>query len=86
VTEPCLRIDKFLWHIRLFKSRSQAQVAIENGHIRINSQRVEKTSYLVGVDDVITLPQGDSVIAIRVISIPPRRGGAKEAQACYIRL
>jgi ribosomal 50S subunit-recycling heat shock protein len=78
-----LRADKFLWHIRLFKSRSLAQYAIESGHVRINGSRMERTSCLVHLGDVLTLPRGDDVIALRVIAIPDSRASAPAAMACF---
>lgn len=78
-----LRIDKLLWHLRLSKSRSLAQALIGEGHVRLNGNRVEKPSAEVKVGDTITLPRGQGALAIRLLSIPPRRGPAPEAQACY---
>jgi ribosome-associated heat shock protein Hsp15 len=78
-----LRIDKLLWHLRLSKSRSLAQNLIAAGHVRLNGHRVEKPSIEVKVGDAITLPRGDGALAIRILSIPARRGPASEAQACY---
>lgn len=78
-----LRIDKLLWHLRLSKSRSLAQALIAEGHVRLNGNRVEKPSVEVKVGDTITLPRGQGALAIRLLSIPPRRGPAPEAQACY---
>ena len=81
-----LRIDKLLWHLRLSKSRSLAQVLVAEGHIRLNGRRVEKPSAEVKVGDALTIPRGDVVLAIRVVAIPPRRGPASEAQACYLEI
>jgi ribosome-associated heat shock protein Hsp15 len=78
-----LRIDKLLWHLRLTKSRSLAQSLVATGHVRLNGQRVEKPSVEVKAGDAITLPRGEGALAIRILSIPPRRGPAPEAQACY---
>ena len=78
-----LRIDKLLWHLRLSKSRSLAQALIGEGHVRLNGNRVEKPSVEVKVGDTITLPRGQGALAIRLLSIPPRRGPAPEALACY---
>jgi ribosome-associated heat shock protein Hsp15 len=81
-----LRADKFLWHIRLFKSRTLAQAAIESGRIRMNGQRLERTSQQVHVGDEITLPRGDDVLALRVSAIPKSRISAADAAICYERL
>jgi ribosome-associated heat shock protein Hsp15 len=78
-----LRIDKLLWHLRLTKSRSLAQSLIAAGYIRLNGQRVEKPSVEVKAGDALTLPKGEGALAIRIISIPPRRGPASEAHSCY---
>jgi ribosome-associated heat shock protein Hsp15 len=78
-----LRIDKLLWHLRLSKSRSLAQNLIAAGHVRLNGIRVEKPSVEVKIGDAITIPRGEGAFAIRILSIPPRRGPAPEAQACY---
>ncbi len=81
-----LRIDKLLWHLRLTKSRSLAQAMVAQGHVRLNGIRVEKPSIEVKVGDALTLPRGEGALAIRVLAIPPRRGPALEAQACYIEI
>jgi ribosome-associated heat shock protein Hsp15 len=78
-----LRIDKLLWHLRLTKSRSLAQNLVATGHIRLNGQRVEKPSIEVKAGDAITLPRGEGAIAIRILTIPSRRGPAPEAQSHY---
>jgi ribosome-associated heat shock protein Hsp15 len=78
-----LRIDKLLWHLRLTKTRSLAQSLIAASHVRLNGVRVVKPSAEIKQGDVITLPRGEGALAIRILSIPPRRGPADEAQACY---
>jgi ribosome-associated heat shock protein Hsp15 len=60
-----------------------AQGWAEAGYIRINGRRVEKGSAIVSVGDVITLPKGEVVLAIKLLSIPARRGPPAEAQLCY---
>lgn len=72
-----------LWHLRLTKSRSLAQTLIATGHVRLNGQRVEKPSIEVKEGDALTLPRGEAALAIRILSIPSRRGPAAEARACY---
>ena len=78
-----LRIDKWLWHARFCKTRGIAQQKAEAGHIRINGHRVEKSSANVHVGDVMTLPVGGKVIALRVMQLGSRRGPAPEAQTLY---
>lgn len=83
---PSLRIDKFLWFVRLCKSRSTAQRLAEDGHIRLNGRRIDRAHAPVRAGDLITFPQGDSVRVVRVTALPLRRGPAPEAQDCYEEL
>jgi len=81
-----VRIDRFLFFIRLLKSRTLAQGLIETGHIRIDGKRVAKPSEDVRVGSVIALPLRDRVRVLRVLSLPHRRGPALEARGCYEEL
>ena len=81
-----MRIDRFLFFIRLLKSRTLAQRLVEEGHIRIDGKRVEKTSEEVRVGSIIALPLHDSVRVLRVLAMPHRRGPAPEARLCYEEL
>jgi ribosome-associated heat shock protein Hsp15 len=78
-----MRLDKLLYFLRLAKSRTAAQLWTETGYIRVNGRRIERAHSAVRVSDVITLPHGDAVLAIRIIRLPIRRGPAQEAQGCY---
>ena len=78
-----LRIDKWLWHARFCKTRAIAQEKAAHGHIRINGHRVEKASAAVRVGDIMTLPAGGRVIALKVLGLGERRGPASEAQTLY---
>jgi ribosome-associated heat shock protein Hsp15 len=78
-----LRLDRFLFFIRLLKSRTQAQALLEEGRTRIDGRRVEKVSEPVRVGATITVPLRGDVRVIRVLSLPLRRGPAPEARACY---
>jgi len=81
-----VRIDRFLFFIRLVKSRTLAQRVIEQGHVRVDGKRVEKTSEEVQIGSVIALPLHGRVRILRVIGLPTRRGPAAEATACYEEL
>ncbi len=81
-----MRIDRFLFFIRLFKSRTVAQGVIEAGHVRIDGKRVAKPSEEVRVGSVIAFPLRDKVRVLRVLSLPGRRGPAPEARGCYEEL
>jgi len=81
-----VRIDKWLWHARFYRSRPQAQQAAESGLIRVNGNRISKPSSTVAPGDIITLPHGREVLAVRVEALAIRRGPAKEAQTLYVIL
>ena len=83
---PSLRIDKFLWFVRLAKSRSMAQKMAEDGHIRLNGRRIERAHAPVRMGDLITFPHHHGVRVVRVVQLPGRRGPAPEAQSCYEEL
>ena len=81
-----MRLDRYLFFIRLLKSRTQAQELIEAGHVRLDGKRVSKTSVEVRVGSVVTLPLHDKVRIVRVLTLPDRRGPASEARTCYKEL
>ena len=77
-----LRVDKWLWCTRFFKSRSLAQEAVEGGHVQVNSERV-KASRQVRVGDRLRIMRERERFEVEVIGIPARRGPATEARAHY---
>lgn len=81
-----MRLDRYLYFIRLLKSRTLAQRLIDEGHVRVDGRRVTKVSEDVGVGSVIALPLHRTVRVIRVVALPSRRGPASEAQTCYENL
>lgn len=83
MTESRLRLDKWLWCARFYRTREMAAVACEKGHLRINGFRVEKAGREVKPGDVLTLPLRSQVVVIRVLAGAKRRGTAPEAQALY---
>jgi ribosome-associated heat shock protein Hsp15 len=78
-----IRIDKWLWHARFYKTRVLAQEAATKGRIRRNDVRVEKASVEVKIGDILTLPRGREVAVVRVLDCGDRRGPASEAQLLY---
>lgn len=81
-----MRVDRFLFFIRLLKSRTQAQGLIDEGHVRIDGTRVVKHSEEVRVGSVVAFPLHDRVRILRVLELPTRRGPSSEARACYEEL
>ena len=78
-----MRVDRFLFFIRLVKSRTIAQAVIEEGRVRIDGKRVMKPSEEVRAGSVVALPLHDQVRVIRVLSLPDRRGPASESRSHY---
>jgi len=81
-----LRVDKWLWHARFFKTRGLAAELASSGRLRINSEHSAKASHPVRPGDVLTFPQGSRIRVIRVEALSDRRGPAPEAQALYTDL
>ncbi|SFD44992.1 RNA-binding S4 domain-containing protein [Roseivivax sediminis] len=78
-----LRVDKWLWHARFFKTRSLAAKVVSGGAVRLNGARIAKASVAVAVGDVLTFPQARDVRVVRVLALGERRGPAPEARALY---
>jgi len=81
-----LRIDRFLYCIRLTKSRTLAQSLVDTGHIRIDGKRVLKPSEEVRAGSIVALPLACRTRVLRVLALPSRRGPAPEARACYLEV
>ena len=77
-----LRIDRWLWCTRLFKSRTLAAEAVAGGKVHLNGQRV-KPAHPVRVGDTLTLSRPGYAFECEVLRLPDRRGSAPMAQACY---
>ncbi|ALG90975.1 MAG: RNA-binding protein S4 [Confluentimicrobium sp.] len=80
---PLIRLDKWLWQARFFKTRTLAGKVVAGGHVRVNSLRAAKPAQRVGAGDTLTFPQGDRIRVIRVLAPGERRGPAAEAQTLY---
>lgn len=80
------RIDQWLWFARIVKSRTLAQALIERGKVRLNRNRIEKTSQSVKAGDVLTISLGPKVRIVQVVAPGVRRGPAPEAARLYLEL
>ena len=78
------RIDKWLWHARMVRTRSAAAALVAAGHVRLNGQRVLAASQPVRGGDVVTLALDRSVRLVKVTGFAEWRGGAPEARALYL--
>ncbi|WP_415921018.1 RNA-binding S4 domain-containing protein [Tateyamaria sp. SN6-1] len=79
-----LRLDKWLWFARFFKTRTLAATRVAAGDVRINGTRVTKRSVTVSPGDVLTFAIGTHVRVIEVAALGVRRGPAPEAQTLYV--
>ncbi|OUV62329.1 MAG: hypothetical protein CBC79_05780 [Gammaproteobacteria bacterium TMED119] len=77
-----VRIDKWLWAARFYKTRSLATEAVEGGRVHVNSQRV-KPSYRVKMDDCISVKKSSQRQDVRVLAITDKRAAASIAQTLY---
>jgi ribosome-associated heat shock protein Hsp15 len=84
--EDGLRLDKWLWQARFFKTRTLAAELAARRKIRINRMLVAKPHYRVRPGDVLTFPQGRAIRVVRVLALGTRRGPATEAQTLYVEL
>jgi ribosome-associated heat shock protein Hsp15 len=77
------RIDKWLWHARVVRTRSAAAALAASGHVRVNSQRVHAASHTVRAGDVVTVALDRTVRVLKVAGFAERRGSADAARPLY---
>ena len=77
-----VRLDKWLWAARFFKTRALAKTAIETGKIHIDGQKA-KPSRMIEATNMLTIRQGDVEKTVRIITACEHRRGAPEAQLLY---
>lgn len=78
-----LRLDKWLWQARFFKSRTQAAAFCAEGRLRLNRRHIDRAHSLLRVGDVLTFPLGKQIRVIRVRALGIRRGPPTEARQLY---
>lgn len=78
-----IRLDRWLWHARFFRSRSLAAAAVSGGRMRLNSRVVAKPAQAVRPGDVLTFALGRRIMVVRVLAAGHRRGPAPEARGLY---
>lgn len=72
-----MRIDKYLWCVRLFKTRSQAAKKISNGGVQLNNEVIKKSAKEIAVGDVIKVRNNPIWKSFEILDIPKSRVGAK---------
>jgi ribosome-associated heat shock protein Hsp15 len=82
-SSDALRIDRWLFFCRFFKTRSLATAAVTGGHVKINGERATP-GQRVKVGDSIDVIRDRLPYSLEVVGIPTRRGPAAEARACYV--
>jgi ribosome-associated heat shock protein Hsp15 len=77
------RIDKWLWHARVVRTRSAAAALSDSGLVRINGARIDASSRPVRPGDVVTIALDRTVRVLKVIGYADRRGSAETVRALY---
>lgn len=78
-----IRLDKWLWAARFFKTRKLATEAVQGGHVHVNGCRV-KPSRQIAIDDKMVITKGLYQFTIQVLELSEKRGSASIAQQLYI--
>lgn len=82
MAEEKIRIDKWLWAARFFKTRSLAAKAVSGGHVHLNGSRV-KAARPVQPDDVVVIRRGEVEFTVVVLELSGKRGPATVARTLY---
>jgi ribosome-associated heat shock protein Hsp15 len=77
-----MRLDKWLWAARFFKTRSLAQQAVAGGRVQLNGDRT-KPAHEVRAGDMVIVRVGDWRWEVKVVALSDRRGPAEEARKLY---
>ena len=80
--DSAIRLDKWLWAARFFKTRSLAAEAVAGGKVKVNGERV-KAAKAIRLDDELSIHVGPYEHAVRVLGLSGRRGPALEAALLY---
>ena len=78
-----LRLDIYLYYIRIFKSRSIATNFVSNNRLRISGQVTQKPHKMISIGDVLTMTINDNIKVLKVLAIPNRRGPYSESLNFY---
>lgn len=77
-----VRLDKWLWAARFFKTRSLAKRAVDAGQVRVDGKRV-KPARTITIDDCLVIQRGEQRMEVTVVGMNDRRRSASEAQQLY---
>jgi len=79
-----IRLDKWLWYARFFKTRSLSAKQVSGGHVRVNAERITKPAFVVRAGDTLTFAQGNAIRVVEIVAPGQRRGPAPEAATLYL--
>ncbi len=77
------RLDRWLWHARIVKTRALAAGLVTSGYVRVNGRRAEQPARVIKPGDVLTIALPSRVRVLKVASISLRRADAAAAQSLY---
>jgi ribosome-associated heat shock protein Hsp15 len=77
-----VRIDKWLWAARFFKTRSLAQQALEHGQVKVDGQKT-RPSRKLAIGARLAIEKGEDIFVVTVLALSDRRGNAETAQQLY---
>ena len=83
VAKKTLRLDTYLFYIRMFKSRNLATKFISSNRLRISGQVTQKSHKPISIGDVLTMTINNNIKILKVLDIPNRRGPYSEALNFY---
>jgi len=86
MAEDAQRVDKWLWHARIVKTRTLAQKLVSAGHVRINRNKVAQPGHGVKIGDVLTIRRERDILVYRIEGIAAQRGPFAQARKLYCDL
>ena len=78
-----VRIDKWLWSVRIFKTRTLATTAVRSGKVKVN-EKIVKASYLLQAGETVVVGKNGFNFVFKVVELIQKRVGAAIAQTCYV--
>ena len=78
-----LRVDKWLWYARIFKTRTLAASCVKTGKVRVNQEKISSPSRGLSPGDILTVTLTRQIKILKVVALGTRRGPASEAQLLY---
>lgn len=81
-SDNSVRLDKWLWAARFYKTRQLAVKSVKNGKVSLNRQSTKPASN-IKLDDLLTIKRGLHEVEIKVLALSEKRGSATVAQTLY---